>query len=252
MRFASFDGPWAPLFVSALAVLHSGCEEPKPKPQIRAEAAPEAPPYPELDWAQAAKKIESGDVTWIVPARDRRVFISLKNGDEHVTTASSENAVEEIVKRVDPSGHTIVLAKSFADYKEILWRDIPALLKKSRVYFLQQNGRRRVLIQTMDEDRPSGFYVTIQPRFDDITPLVPTKYDNGMYVKRFNVREVNWETATTELTLKNIKHATFLHGGLVYLRTNDDRELFTVDSSPNGLSDWLSKNRPDFHDITVE
>lgn len=252
MRFASFDRPWAPLFVSALVVGSSGCDEPPPKPQIQAEAAPEAPPYPELDWAQVAKKIESGDVTWIVPAQDRRVFVTLKNGDEHVTTAPSDNAVDEIVKRVDPAGHTIVVAKSFVKYKEIVWRDLPGFLSKNKVDRFQQNGRRRVHLQVLAGEHSLAFYLTLQPRFGDITRIVPKKYPDGMTVIQTNVQEINWETATTELMLRNIKYASFSHGGLVYLRTNDERELFTVDSSPNGLSDWLTKNRPDFHDITVE
>lgn len=252
MRFACFDRRWAPWFVAAFVLANVGCDDRPTKPQIHAEAVPDAPPYPELAWAEVAKHIEAGDVTWIVPAQDRRVFVTLKNGNEHVTTAPSDDAVDGLVKRVDPSGQTIVVAHVYKKYKEILWRDIPAFLNQYKVYELHQNGRRRVLMQVVDGENSLSFYVTLQPRFGDITRLVPEKYANGMYVKQFNVREVTWQAATEELMLKNVKHVSFVHGGLMYLYTNDDRRLLTVEPSFNEGGRWLAKYRPDFQDITVE
>jgi hypothetical protein len=92
----------------------------------------------------------------------------------------------------------------------------------------------------------------MQPQYGDITPLVPQKYANGMFVKHINVREITWQMATDELTLNNVSSLFLAHGDLVYLHMKDGRQLLTVEPTPEEALTWLKKFRPDFNHITVE
>lgn len=242
-----------------LVVLASSCQDRASAPQIRPEESPpvqKSPPMPadpELGWLEVTKHIEAGNVTWVVPALDRRVFVTLKNGHEHVTTAPTNSALDELLKRVDPSKKTIAVARKYANYREIAWRDIPAFIARSKILVVQQNGGRRVLIDTVDEESaPNGFYVTMQPHDGDITPLVPEKYPNGMFVKHIKVREISWQMATDELTLNNVSSLFLAHGDVVYMHTKDGRHLMTVEPSREEANSWLKTYRPDFQNITVE
>jgi len=241
------------LVVLTLLILSSGCQEPTSKPQIRPEELPKAAPNLELGWPEVTKHIESGNVTWIVPALARRVFVTLKNGNEHVTTAPTNTALDELLQRVDPSKKNIVVARTYAQYKEIAWPDIPAFVARNKILVVQQNGGHRVLIDTVDEESsPSGYFVTMQPQYGDITPLVPKKYPNGMYVKHIDVREITWQMATDELTLDNVTSIFLGHGDRVYLHMKDGRQLFTIEPNPEEALTWLKTFRPDFNRTTVE
>lgn len=235
------------------ATLAPSCREQTSNPQVRPEETAHVPSYPELPWPDVVQRIESGDVTWIVPVSNQRVFVTMKSGAEHATTAPSNAALDALLRRVDPSGRTIVVARKYASYQEIVWRDIPALLTRNSVWVVQQNGGRRVFIETVDEETgPAGFYVTLQPHPGDITQLVPKKYPNGRMVKHIDVREISWPKALDELALDNVSGLFLAHGDLVYLSMKDRRTLLTVNPSGDELTRWLKTYRPDFDGITVE
>ncbi len=243
-----------PLIALALVIGCPSSDGDKGTPSGHANtAAPASPPYPEVTWAETVRRIEAGEVVWIVPARERRVFITTTTGTEHVTTAPTDTAIDELVTRVDPSHHRIALAKTYAKYQEVRWRDIPALVAKSTIWAVQQNGGRRVLIDTLGDDHNvPGFYVTLQPRHGDILPQVPQKYPSGMYVKHNDYQEINWKAAT-KLMAGELSGIFLGHGDRVVLNAKNGPSYLTIEPTPEGANDWLERHRPGGgHNLTVE
>jgi hypothetical protein len=239
-----------------LMVWLAGCRDPaehKPTPSASASgatapsttAAP-APPYPEASWDEVARLIESGKVTWIVPAASRRLFVTTRSGAEHVTSAPDDTALATLVDRVDPKRERLVVTRQYQEHREIRWSEIPSMLARSKVLWVQQNGRRRVIIDVLNEDGSAGRgYITLQPRHGAIEPLVPKRYPNGMFVKSFDFQEITWPEAK-KIMRENAVSISLAHVGrvIIHVKGSKARPYLSIEPKTNDAVHWIKANKP--------
>jgi hypothetical protein len=192
------------------------------------------------------KRVEAGEVTWLLEAAERRVFATVRGGGELVTTAPNEDALRRLVDRVDPKRERLVATWQHREHREVPWADIPKLLDRYLVYTVQQNQGRRVLLTTMTKDMKLGpSFVTLQPHHGDIEGLLPRKHGSGLYVKRFDWREITWPEAKRLMTEHEVS-VSLAHVGRVIIRVQRSAgpEYLTIEPETNVAAYWLEANKP--------
>jgi hypothetical protein len=202
--------------------------------------------YPEASWDEVVRRIEAGEVVWIVPAAARRIFVTTRAGAELVASAPDDAALRALVDRVDPKRERLVVTRQYQNHREVRWREVPALLATEKVHWVQQNGRRRVILDMVDdEDTAMHGYITLQPRHRAIEPLLPEKHPSGLFVKRFDFDEITWPEAKRIMRAHDVS-VSLAHVGRVIVRVkgSKQRPYLTIEPTTNDAAHWIQANKP--------
>jgi len=123
----------------------SGCDDAGPEKLrkeasvgIRAEAAALRPPppwlppnYTEMPWSEAAALIQRQAIDRAVATTTRRVYLVMRNGDKHYTTAPRSNEVIAMMAKVPREKIEFMWRDN--QYEEISWAEAVSLLHRKRV-----------------------------------------------------------------------------------------------------------------------